>query len=51
MSAVQRSGVPGVVRWPGAGSEPGTDRLGRHHGGTRARLTWQRMFYVGRHRA
>ncbi len=51
MSAVQRTGVSSVLRWPGAGTEPGTDRSGRHHVGTRARLTWHRMFYAGRHRA
>ncbi|HEY7047636.1 MAG TPA: hypothetical protein VH373_10470 [Jatrophihabitantaceae bacterium] len=51
MSAVQRTGASGVLRWPGAAVEPGTERIGRHHLGVRARLSWYRMFYVGRHRA
>ena len=51
MSAVQRSGMSSVLRWPGAGNEPLSDRPGRHHVGTRARLSWHTMFYSGRHRA
>jgi hypothetical protein len=50
MSAVQRTGVPRILRWPGAVVEAGSERLGRHHVGTRARLTWHTMFYSGRHR-
>jgi hypothetical protein len=51
MSAVQRTGATSVLRWPGSGAEAGIERLGRHHVGTRARLSWHKMFYEGRHRA
>jgi hypothetical protein len=51
MSALQRTGASGVLRWPGAGVEPGSQRIGRHHLGVRARLNWSRMFYFPRHRA
>ncbi|HEY3090356.1 MAG TPA: hypothetical protein VGJ59_20080 [Jatrophihabitantaceae bacterium] len=50
MSAVQRTGVTRVLRWPGAAAEPGSKQVGRHHLGARARPSWQRMFYVPRHR-
>jgi len=51
MSAVQRTGATRVLRWPGVTAEPGSKLVGRHHLGTRARLSWQRIFYVARHRA
>ncbi|HEY3630282.1 MAG TPA: hypothetical protein VGL21_05255 [Jatrophihabitantaceae bacterium] len=51
MSAVQRTDASSVLRWPGAAVEPGSERVGRHHLGVRARLSWSRMFYTARHRA
>jgi hypothetical protein len=51
MSAVQRTDASSVLRWPGTAVEPGSGAARRHHLGTRARLTWRRMFYTARHRA
>ncbi|HKF34342.1 MAG TPA: hypothetical protein VKB37_18440 [Jatrophihabitantaceae bacterium] len=51
MSAVQRTGATRVLRWPGAAAKAGSKRVGRHHLGARARVSWYRMFYAPRHSA